>query len=433
MDRKPAPTVSLSLMMLLQYAVWGIWLPYLASYLQASTGEGGLGFTSSQVGWILGLAGSIGAVSAPFLGGQIADRFMNAERWLAILLIIGGILKFITASVHDYSTFLTLSILYSVFYMPTLALTNSIAFAHLRNSERDFPIVRTWGTLGWIIASNAFPLIHLQQNVHFSPLPPFFVGEPIANSKALIADALRVSGVMAVLYGVWAMFFLPKTPPTRSVEHPLAFLRAFKLLSHPGFLIVTLAALPIAMIHQVFFIRTSVFLNSFLKFEDQYVGPIMSISQFSEIFFLAILGLFLKRLGYRAVLAIGCLAFAARYALFAISTEQTREIAIAACVLHGICYGFFFAGSFLYVERVAPPDSRHSAQTVFGIIILGLGPVLAGIYNQWLDKAFPTAGTNPAWKGLWLVQAAIGLTCAIFVALAFRPGLPKTTPQPAAA
>ncbi|MBI1189704.1 MAG: MFS transporter [Tepidisphaera sp.] len=433
MHNSRAPKVSLSIMMLLQYAVWGVWLPYLATYLQASIAEGGLGFTSTQVGWILGLAGSIGAVTAPFLGGQIADRFMNAERWLAILLIIGGVLKFITASVHDYNVFLILSIFYSVFYMPTLALTNSIAFAHLGHAERDFPIVRTWGTIGWIIASNAFPLIWLQHNVHVSALPPFFVGEPLANSKALIADALRVSGIMAVLYGVWAVFFLPKTPATRSVEHPLAFLRAFRLLTHRGFLVVTLVALPIAMIHQVFFIRTSVFLNSFLKFEDQYVGPIMSISQFSEIGFLAILGLFLKRLGYRGVLTIGCLAFAARYALFAISTEQTRTIAVAACVLHGICYGFFFAGSFLYVEKVAPADSRHSAQTVFGIIILGLGPVLAGLYNQWLDHAFPTDGVNPAWRGLWLVQAAIGLGSGILLALAFRPGSTRAEPTPATA
>ena len=430
MESKRAPTFSLSLMMLLQYAVWGVWLPYLATYLQASTAEGGLGFSSTQVGWILGLAGSIGAITAPFLGGQIADRFLNAERWLGILLILGGIIKYITASIHDYNAFLALSILYSVFYMPTLALTNSIAFANLRNNERDFPKVRTWGTIGWIIASNAFPLIWLQHNVHFTWLPPFFTGEEILNAKGRFGDSLKVAGIIAILYGLWAFIFLPKTPPTRSVEHPLAFVRAFRLLRHPGLAIVTLAALPIAMIHQVYFIRTSVYLGDYLHFPQQYIGPILSIGQFSEIFFLAILGLFLKRLGYREVLTIGCAAFAARYALFAFTTPETKGIAIAACLLHGICYGFFFAGAFLYVERVAPPDSRHSAQTVFGIVILGAGPVLAGVYNGWLDKGFPmpgAPGSNP-WKGLWLVQAAIGLACAIFVALAFRPGLPKAEP-----
>src|ERR1051325_7814384 len=156
-SRSAAPR--LSLMMFLQYAVWGVWLPYLATYLTAPVTKGGLGFSGGQMGWILGLAGSIGAVTAPFLAGQIADRFMNAERWLAVLLIAGGVIKFITAGVHDYSTFLLMSVAYSVTYMPTLALTNSIAFSHLGDRERQFPQVRTWGTIGWIVASTAFPLL----------------------------------------------------------------------------------------------------------------------------------------------------------------------------------------------------------------------------------------------------------------------------------
>ncbi len=433
---QPSGVKALSLMMFLQYAVWGVWLPYLASYLGATPildegGArigGGLGFSGAQIGWILGLAGSVGALSAPFLAGQIADRFMNAERYLGILLILGGVLKFATYYAHGYNSFLALSILYSIAYMPTLALTNSIAFAHLKDPQKQFGPVRTWGTIGWIVASNAFPLIWLQTNLHPTALPPFLSGDPKPDQAGLIAEALRVSGVLAMLYGVWAMVMLPKTPPSRSTEHPLAFLEAFSLLSKPGLLVVTLVALPISMIHQVYFIRTAPFLES-VGFDTAHVGPIMSIGQISEIVMLAALGLFLRKLGFKLVLTLGCLAYFARFALFAITTEPTQQLALLSNALHGLCYGFFFAGAYIYVERVAPKDARHSAQTVFGIIILGVGPVLAGFYNQWLSSiGRESAGTVENWAGIWWAQAVVGAVCAAAVLIAFRSGLPSDDP-----
>lgn len=434
----PAPTLvgpRLSVMMFLQYAVWGIWLPYLANYLTAPVTTGGLGFSGGQVGWILGLAGSIGAISAPFLAGQVADRFLNAERWLAILLVAGGIIKIITASVHDYTTFLILSVLYSIAYMPTLSLTNSIAFAHLRDPEKHFAPVRTWGTIGWIVASNAFPLIWLQTDLKGTWYPPFLVGSSKPNATALLADCLRMSGGISIFYGLWAVMFLPRTPPTRRVEHPLAFARAFELLKHPGFLVVTLAALPISMIHQVYFMRTGTFLKE-VGFEVPMVGPVMSIGQFAEIAVLAVLGLFLKRLGFKWVIALGALCFAARYAIFAMAapggplSDSAKPVLLAAMILHGFCYGCFFAGSFIYVDRVAPKDVRHSAQTVFGIIILGVGPVLAALYNDVLERLAVTPGSPIRWSLLWYVQAAVGLGSAVLVAAAFRPGLLPSDKEP---
>lgn len=414
---------SLSVMMFLQYAVWGIWLPYLANYLTADKVRGGLGFSGGQMGWILGLAGSIGALAAPFMAGQIADRFINAERWLGILLIVGGIVKFATGFVTDYTTFLAMSVLYSIFYMPTLALTNSVAFANLKDPEKSFPPVRTWGTIGWIVASNLFPLLWLQTDIHFTWMPFFFEGTEKPEATHLLADCLKFSGAISVLYGLWAFVGLPKTPPSKSAETPLAFAKAFSMLGHPGFLVVTLAALPIAMIHQVYFMRTGPFLES-LGYATSKVGPIMSIGQISEIVFLACLGLLLKRIGYKWTIALGALAFAGRYAIFSFGTTETRNMVASAMALHGICYAFFFAGAYVYIDRVCTKDIRHSAQTVFGIIILGLGPVLAGAYNQWLDT-FAKAGAGVDWHKLWLVQAGIGLFAALLVALAFRPGLPK--------
>jgi nucleoside transporter len=432
----------LSMMMLLQYAVWGVWLPYLSRYLQAEpilndSGArvgGGLGFSGSQVGWILGIAGSIGAVTAPFIAGQIADRFINAEKYLGILLILGGIFKYITFYQESFEGFLTFSILYSVAYMPTLALTNSIAFANLSKPEAEFPLVRTWGTIGWILASNLFPLLWMAniQGFGFIPtpeqaagglnwIPPFFQVTEEPDAVARIADALRVSGVLAVLYGIWAMLMLPKTPPKRSNEHPLAFLRAFGEFTRPGLLVVTLAALPISMIHQVYFFRTAPFLQS-IGFADVQTGPIMSIGQVSEIAFLALLGFTLKALGFKWVMVIGCAAYAVRFGLFALATPELSWLAPTANILHGLCYGFFFATAFMYVDRVTTPDVRHSAQTVFGIIILGAGPVLAGFYNQFLDTlGTPEIADAPFnYEPVWWVQAAIGAACMLLVLAAFR-------------
>jgi nucleoside transporter len=414
-------------MMFLQYAVWGVWIPYLANYLMGKTADGGLGFTGAQVGWILGLAASIGAVSAPFLAGQIADRFLNAEKYLALLLISGGIVKFVTAYVHDYHTFILASIIYSVLYMPTLALTNSIAFAHLNNPEEEFPVIRVWGTIGWIIASNAFPLLWLQSNLHLTILPPFIAGTDKPNATALWADCLRVAGVLAILYGLWAAFALPATPPIKDREHPFAFAKAFALLKHPGFLVVTLVSLPIAMIHQVYFIRTGPFIQA-LGFPVAHVGPILSIGQLSEIIFLALLGFFLAKLGYKFTLALGCLAYALRFFLFAITTPEIKWLMPAASILHGLCYGCFFAGAFIYVERIATPDIRHSAQTVFGIIILGLGPVLAGLYNQYLDKLTITTPAGPTfdYHTFWLIQSAVAAGSMVVLLALFKPGLSRT-------
>ena len=398
--------IRLSVMMFLQYAVWGVWLPYLANYLGTPVAEGGLGFSGGQIGWILGLAGSIGAVAAPFIAGQVADRYLNAERALALLLILGGIVKYITAAQTGYMPWMVLSILYSILYMPTLALTNSVAFANLDDPEKKFPPIRSLGTIGWIVASTAFPLLWLN-------------AEDAAVNTTRIADALRVSGVLSVLYGVYCFTVLPKTPPKRDTTHPLAFAEAFGLLRHPGFLLVTLVALPISMIHQCYFIRTGPFLENAVGLAVKWVGPVMSIGQWSEIIFLALLGLFIKRLGYKWVLILGTGSYALRYGLFAL--QEPAWLVVAAMTLHGLNYGCFFAGAFLYVEKVAPPRIRHSAQTVFGIVILGIGPVAAGFYNQYFDR-FKDAADAQQYHQFWWTQSGIALLATVVLLTLFSAG-----------
>ena len=406
----------LGTMMFLQYALWGAWLPVTARYLSASVAEGGLGFSGSEIGMILGLAGSIGAVAAPFIAGQIADRYFSTERILAALVIIGGVVKWITAYQTDYSAWLILSIVYSVVYMPTLALSNSITFAHMKDPDSDFPKIRVWGTIGWIAASWAFPMIWLQTDLHFQWMPPFIVGPEVANVTSRLADALIFSGVISVAYGVFC-FMLPHTPPKKDAVEKLAFKKAFELFNQTSFTILVVASLTVSIIHQIYFLQPGPFLSS-IGLKDSQIGPAMTVGQFAEIAAMAYLGFFLKRFGFRNVIFLGVLAYAARYAVFGTVTLPIW-IMVVSQAFHGICYAFFFAGAYIYVDKIADEDVRHSAQTVFGIIILGGGPVIGGWLSGYLQETFTQGGVFN-YSPFWYTLSAVGFVTALFFGFMFK-------------
>ena len=406
----------LGTMMFLQYALWGAWLPVTARYLSAGVAEGGLGFSGSEIGMILGLAGSIGAVAAPFIAGQIADRYFSTERILAALVIIGGVVKWITAYQTDYSAWLVLSIIYSIVYMPTLALSNSITFAHMKDPDSDFPKIRVWGTIGWIAASWAFPMIWLQTDLNFQWMPPFIVGPEVANVTSRLADALIFSGVISVTYGLFC-FMLPNTPPKKDAVEKLAFKKAFALFNQTSFTILVVASLTVSIIHQIYFLQTGPFLSS-IGLKDSQIGPAMTVGQFAEIAAMAYLGFFLKRFGFRKVIFLGVLAYAARYAVFGTVTLPIW-IMVVSQAFHGICYAFFFAGAYIYVDKIADEDVRHSAQTVFGMIILGGGPVIGGWLSGYLQETFTQAGLFD-YSPFWYTLSAVGFITALFFGVMFR-------------
>ena len=406
----------LGTMMFLQYALWGAWLPVTARYLSAGVAEGGLGFSGSEIGMILGLAGSIGAVAAPFIAGQIADRYFSTERILAALVIIGGVVKWITAYQTDYSAWLVLSIIYSIVYMPTLALSNSITFAHMKDPDSDFPKIRVWGTIGWIAASWAFPMIWLQTDLNFQWMPPFIVGSEVANVTSRLADALIFSGVISVTYGLFC-FMLPNTPPKKDAVEKLAFKKAFELFNQTSFTILVVASLTVSIIHQIYFLQTGPFLSS-IGLKDSQIGPAMTVGQFAEIAAMAYLGFFLKRFGFRKVIFLGVLAYAARYAVFGTVTFPIW-IMVVSQAFHGICYAFFFAGAYIYVDKIADEDVRHSAQTVFGMIILGGGPVIGGWLSGYLQETFTQAGLFD-YSPFWYTLSAVGFVTALFFVVMFR-------------
>ena len=413
----------LGTMMFLQFAIWGAWLPLTARYLSATVAEGGLGFSGSEIGMILGLAGSIGAIVSPFIAGQFADRYFSTERILSFLVITGGIVKWYTATRTDYESWLWLSILYSVLYMPTLALSNSVAFSHIDDSENTFPKIRVWGTIGWIAASWAFPMIWLQQDLSFQLMPPFLSGEEVPGVTARLADALKFSGIISLIYGAFC-FLLPNTPPKADAVENLAFKKAFNLFSNKSFLVLVLASLGVSIIHQIYFLQTGPFLSS-IGIKDSSIGPAMTIGQFAEIATMAYLGFFLKRLGFKKVITIGIFAYFARYMIFGTSFLPTW-VMVMSQAFHGFCFAFFFAAGFIYVDKLADDDVRHSAQTVFGIIIFGGGPVVGGWLSGYLQNIYTFDGVFN-YSSFWYTLAGIGLVVTLLFYSSFNSTLSKET------
>jgi len=409
----------LGTMMFLQYALWGAWLPVTARYLSASISDGGLGFSGTQIGMILGLAGSIGAIASPFIAGQIADRYFSTERILAFLVTAGAIVKWVTASQTDYHSWLVLSIIYSVLYMPTLALSNSITFAHIDDQENNFPKIRVWGTIGWIVASWAFPMIWLQTDLQLQWMPPFIVGAEVPNVTSRLADALKFSSIISISYGAFC-FLLPPTPPKRDAVEKLAFKKAFDLFQYSSFTILVVASLAVSIIHQIYFLQTGPFL-SYIGIPDSQIGPAMTIGQFAEILAMAYLGFFLKRLGFKKVITIGIAAYFFRYAIFGTAMLPVWIIVVSQ-VFHGFCYAFFFATAYIYVDKLADQDVRHSAQTVFGIIILGGGPVIGGWLSGYLQNVY-TVDNVFSFSNFWYTMSAIGLVTMIFFLMLFQEQL----------
>ncbi len=405
-------------MMFLQYAVYGLWLPIAARFLSADPAIGGLGFSDWQIGMIVGVASAIGALSAPFIAGQIADRYVAPSQCLAVLLVVGGAIKFITAYQTTFAAWLCLSIAYAVLFMPTVSLTNSLAMAHLPDPKRQFSRVRAVGTFGWIVVAWTFPMLWLQSDLHFRWLPPFFTGTELPNAPARMIDSVRVAGVVSVAYGVFCWFALPRTQPNREGGKTLAFAKAFALMRRPSFAVLVAATLALSIIHAFYFFQMSKYLSA-IGLADAYIMPAMSLGQFSEIAALALLGPVLPRLGFRTVISLGAFCYFLKYAFFG-TTLLPLPVIVAAQLIHGFSFAFFFAASFIYVDRISPPDTRYSAQTVFMLVILGIGPLLASPLNGWLAALCTTEAGSLNYSIFWYVAAGIGMVATLWLATAFR-------------
>ncbi len=384
--------------MFLQYAIWGAWAPVLSAYL----GDSGLGFSGFQVGVIYALL-PLATIVAPFVGGQVADRYFSSEKVIAFLAFTGGVLLVMVSRITDFSIMAVLMLVYCLIYAPTLALTNSIAMINLADSEKEFGQIRVGGTLGWIAAG--WILTGWRWLAGGSELP-------------VQGDMLFLAGIFSIVMGIQSLT-LPHTPPQKEGVKPWAFLESIKLLKLKDFAIFVGITFVVATELEFYYILTAPFLES----EKIGVVPantplVMTIAQVAEVFVMAfLLSVFLKKYGMRKTLAIGVIAWPVRYVIFAIGTPPW--LVIASLALHGFCYVFFFVAAFIYVDNVAPADIRASAQSLIAIVALGFGRFLGSLFAGWVKDVFTTeAGTN--WTNVFLVPCVLTVLCALAFLIFFR-------------
>lgn len=407
----------LCLMMFLHYCVWGVWMPIIPMYLKAAPAEGGLGFSETEFARIAGVAASVGTLLSPFIAGQIADRFFSTERYLAATLILGGIINFVLANQTGVMPWLILSTLYAILYMPTLGLTNSLAMAHLSDTRRQFPLVRLFGTLGWIAVSWLFPMLWLQNQWHLTWMPPFLVGQRLPDATARIVDAMRFSGMLSIAYGCFA-FFLPHTPPRRDAVEKIAFAKAFGMLRRKSMLVLVVASFLFSVAHKVYFVQTANYLKS-IGIVEANIGAAMSVGQFSEILMFLLMGPMLYKLGFRVTLTLGAAAYVARFVFFG-CTFLPVEVIVASQLLHGLCFACAWGATFIYIDRMAPTDIRHSMQSVFNLTTMGLGFISGAELAGRLGAYFTTADRAVNYQGVWFTTAALALIPVLLLGLFFR-------------
>ena len=390
--------IQLSIMMFLQYAIWGAWAPVLSAYLMNT-----LHFSGIQVGFIYSLL-PLATIISPFIGGQIADRYFPTQYVLMFLQLIGGGLLIAMSFVTSYAALAWMMFIYCVFYAPTLALTNSIAFINLKSSEKEFGAIRVWGTIGWIAAG----LILMSWRTVAKSISAF----------ALQGDTLFLAGIFSFIMGVLS-FKLPHTPPKKEATNPLAFLEAIKMLADKNFLIFALISFVVATELQFYYVLTSPFLTSAkIGVAESAVSGVMVIAQIAEIFVMAfLLPIIIEKYGIRKTMVYGILAWPIRYIIFSIGYPSW--LVIASLALHGFCYVFFFVAAYIYVDKVASADIRASAQSLIAIVILGFGNFVGSNFSGWIQKLFTTeAGTN--WTKVFVVPTILTILCSVIFMVFFR-------------
>ena len=345
----------LFVLMVLQLFIWGAWLPVIFGYL----GNAPLSFEPWQQSWVLN-AFAIGSFAAMFFSTPFADRLFSAEKFLAVSHLIGGASLLVLTWVTDFPTFFTLMLIHCLAYVPTLSIANTVAFTHITDAKGEFGLVRMGGTVGWILAS----------------WPLFFILQGVAeeNAMAYKANVFLYAGVVEIVLAAFCLT-LPNTPPRKGdgTQPFLLFLESFKLLKHPFIAVLFVVTFIDAAVHQCFFIWTDGFLRDRVGIEAKWIMPIMSIGQIAEIGTMAVLGFFLKNLGWKLTMTFGILGHFVRFGVFALMPDNA-PVVIAINVLHGICYAFFFATVYIFVDEFFPKSMRSTAQGMFNFLIFGMGP-----------------------------------------------------------
>ena len=423
-----SPKGRLFFMMVLEFFIWGAWLPLIFGYLPS------LGFTPGQQSLILN-AFPVASIVGMFFSNQWADRKFNPEKFLAFSHLVGGLAILGCGFTKEFLPFFLLMLVHCLLYVPTISITNSIAFANMKNPEKEFGIVRVGGTIGWILAAWPFTFIFVNWAAVDAAHPAGLVdwlGKALANpltgdaAKAATKWTFIVAGLASLLLAAFSLT-LPRTAkkPATGAADNLAWLSALKLLKQPFILVLWLVTLVDSFVHNCYFSWTGTFLGTAKEaggvgIAANWIAPIMSIGQVAEILTMFVLGATLKKFGWRTTMVVGVLGHAARFATYAFMPDSAAAI-ILIQVLHGICYAFFFATVYIFVDAYFPKDIRSSAQGLFNLQILGVGALLAFSICPWLMQDLYTKSGVVDFKGLFLVPFAVASAAAIALALFFRP------------
>jgi nucleoside transporter len=393
----------LSAMMFLQFFIWGAWYTTVAVFM---TNHG----METLTHWPF-TVNPIAAIVAPFFLGLVADRYFATEKVLGVLHLLGGLVMLLVPGAAGNPTlFITLLLLYNLCYMPTLGLSNSLAFHHIRDQERQFPLIRVFGTVGWIVAGL---------------FVSFVLGRFVAGGvPEQTAAPLYATAVASILLGLYA-FTLPHTPPRAAGERisvrSILGLDALDHLGSRSFYAFIIASLLLCIPLAAYYNFTQIYLGDA---GVQRIAATQTLGQMSEVVFMLLMPFFFARLGVRWMLAVGMGAWVLRYVLFALAAPDAVFWMIAAGILlHGICYDFFFVTGQIYVDKKSSPAIRGQAQGFLVFITYGVGmligaQVAGNVYRNVLGDA--SALTLDQWRGFWYIPAAFAAAVLVFFLLTFR-------------
>jgi nucleoside transporter len=398
----PALRVRLSVMMFLEFFIWGGWFvtmgSYLASALHASGAQTALAYSTQS--W--------GAIIAPLVVGLIADRYFNAERLLGLLHLAGGVLMYALYSTRQFEAFYPFVFAYMIVYMPTLALVNAVSFRHLADPARHFSGVRVWGTIGWIVAGLVISFV-------------FGWDSHAALAQGALRNTFLMCALASIALGLYS-FTLPATPPQPQARGAGGLGRllgadALRLLRERNFA-VFFAASVLICIPLAFYYQNA---NQFLT-ESQLANATgkQTIGQMSEVAFMLLIPVFLRVLGMKATLLLGMAAWAARYLMFAYGdAQQLAWLLILGIALHGACYDFFFVSGQIYTDSKAGAQYKAAAQGLITLATYGLGMLVGFWCAGRIVDAYATASGHD-WRSIWLFPAAFAAVVLVLFAVSFR-------------
>lgn len=392
--------LKLSIMMVLQYAVWGAWAVPLASYM-----SGPLGFDGASVGWVYSTT-AIAAIISPFFIGMVADRYFSTERCLGVFHLIGALFLYLASKTGpgEVTYLFSIMLLYSLCYMPTIALTNSLSFRNMSKPDQQFPGVRVFGTIGWILIG-------------------WVIGFKLFGLEEISAQPLLMASGLSVALGIFC-FFLPHTPPMETASDVLGILtKPLGMLKDKAFAIFVVVSFLISIVLAFYYQLANPFLHAI---EAPNPQALQTIGQLMEMILLPFLPWFIYRLGIRWTIMIGMVAWCIRYLIF--STGSVWPVALIGLPLHGVCFDFFFVTSQIYVDEESPDDIRASAQGFLALVTLGLGMFIGNLLaGSTVDSATVDGVIN--WTKVWLVPFGGAFLSVVLFLIFFQEPVRKNNRQ----